>query len=111
LGFFDVFSGRVYGETSPKTGIEPFEAALGRCLAQPRYQDAERLFLIVDNGSSHHPSTSPDRLRHQFPNLTTVHLPVHSSWLNQIEIYFSIVHRKALSPRDFPSAHSAEGVH
>lgn len=108
LGFFDVFSGRVYGETSAKTGIEPFEAALGRCLAQPRYQQAERLFLILDNGSSHHPSTSPARLRAQVPNLTTVHLPVHSSWLNQIEIYFSIVQRKALTPRDFPSLAALE---
>jgi len=30
-----------------------------------------------------------------------VHTPVHASWLNQIEIYFSIVQRKALSPNDF----------
>jgi hypothetical protein len=32
-----------------------------------------------------------------------VHGPVHASWLNQIEIYFSIVQRKALTPNDFPS--------
>ena len=30
-----------------------------------------------------------------------VHTPVHASWLNQIEIYFSIVQRKVLSPNDF----------
>ena len=30
------------------------------------------------------------------------HGPVHASWLNQIEIYFSIVQRKALTPNDFP---------
>ena len=36
LAFLDVFRGQVYGETSPTTGIEPFEAALGRCLAQSR---------------------------------------------------------------------------
>ncbi|MDF3147064.1 MULTISPECIES: hypothetical protein [unclassified Streptomyces] len=30
-----------------------------------------------------------------------VHTPVHASWLNQAEIYFSAVHRKALSPNDF----------
>jgi hypothetical protein len=30
-------------------------------------------------------------------------LPVHASWLNQIELYFSIVQRKALTPNDFPN--------
>ena len=30
-----------------------------------------------------------------------VHPPVHASWLNQIEIYFSIVQRKVLTPDDF----------
>ena len=36
------------------------------------------------------------------PGLTLVHAPVHASWLNQIEIYFSIVQRKVLTPNDFP---------
>ena len=31
-----------------------------------------------------------------------IHLPVHASWLNQIEIYFSVVQRKLLTPDDFP---------
>ena len=35
------------------------------------------------------------------PNLRLIHLPNHSSWLNQIEIYFSIVQRKVLTPNDF----------
>jgi hypothetical protein len=30
-----------------------------------------------------------------------VHLPVHASWLNQVEIYFSVVQRKVLTPNDF----------
>lgn len=29
-----------------------------------------------------------------------MHAPVHASWLNQIEIYFSIVQRKVLTPND-----------
>jgi len=41
------------------------------------------------------------RLTSAFPNLVPVHGPVHASWLNQIEIYFSIVQRKALTPNDF----------
>jgi hypothetical protein len=108
LAFLDVFSGQVSGQTSPKSGIEPFEQALAQVLAQRRYADAERIFLIVDNGSSHHPSTSPARIRRQFPQVQVIHLPVHSSWLNQIEIYFSIVQRKALTPADFESVDALE---
>jgi hypothetical protein len=37
-----------------------------------------------------------------------VHSPVHASWLNQIEIYFSILQRKALTPNDFPSLQAVE---
>jgi len=31
-----------------------------------------------------------------------VHLPVHASWLNQVEIYHSIIQPKLLDPNDFP---------
>ncbi len=34
----------------------------------------------------------------RWKNLTLVHLPTHTSWLNQFEIYFSIVQRKVLTP-------------
>ena len=42
-----------------------------------------------------------ERLRDRYRRLTLVHAPVHASWLNQIEIYFSIVQRKVLTPNDF----------
>jgi hypothetical protein len=65
------------------------------------YASARRVFWIVDNGSSHRGQASIDRLEGGWENLTLVHLPVHASWLNQIEIYFSIVQRKVLTPNDF----------
>jgi DDE superfamily endonuclease len=65
------------------------------------YASARRVFWIVDNGSSHRGQASIDRLEGAWENLTLVHLPVHASWLNQIEIYFSIVRRKVLTPNDF----------
>jgi hypothetical protein len=37
------------------------------------------------------------------PRAVLVHTPIHASWLNQIEIYFSIVQRKVLTPNDFRS--------
>ena len=41
--------------------------------------------------------------RRRYPNLVLIHGPVHASWLNQIEIYFSIVQRKVVTPNDFTS--------
>jgi hypothetical protein len=55
---------------------------------------------VVDNGSSHRGQASVDRLERQWANLRLVHLPVHASWLNQIEIYCSVVQRKVVAHND-----------
>src|SRR5437899_5221682 len=44
-----------------------------------------------------------ERLEQKYSNLLLVHLPVHASWLNQVEIYFSVIQRKVLTPNDFAS--------
>jgi DDE superfamily endonuclease len=59
------------------------------------------VFVIVDNGSAHRGKRSIDRLQGTWPNLILVHTPIHASWLNQAEIYFSIVQRKVVTPNDF----------
>jgi transposase len=65
------------------------------------YASARRVFWVVDNGSSHRGQASIRRLEGTYANLWLIHLPTHASWLNQIEIYFSIVQRKVLTPNDF----------
>ena len=75
---------------------------------QAPYRTARRVFWIVDNGSSHRGAPSLQRLQTAFPNLVLVHTPIHASWLNQIEIYFSIVQRKVLVPNDFSSLQAVE---
>ena len=70
---------------------------------QEPYRSAKRVFWIVDNGSSHRGQAACQRLQNNYPNTVMVHLPVHASWLNQVEIYFSVVHRKVLTPNDFSS--------
>lgn len=70
-------------------------------MTRPPYNDARRVFWIVDNGSSHRGYASISRLQQQFPRLVLVHAPVHASWINQIEIYFSLVQRKVLTPNNF----------
>jgi hypothetical protein len=67
----------------------------------PPYNDARRVFWIVDNGSSHRGVAAAQRLYQKYPRLVLVHGPVHASWLNQIEIYFSVIQRKVLTPNDF----------
>jgi len=72
-------------------------------MSQKPYRRAKRVFWIVDNGSSHRGQAACQRLQNKYSNLVLVHLPIHASWLNQVEIYFSVVQRKVLTPNDFPS--------
>jgi hypothetical protein len=105
LAGWDVQEGRVFGRCEAKTGIEPFGRLVRQVMTQPEYARAHRAFWVVDNGSSHRGEASVQRLLRAYPNAILVHLPVHASWLNQVEIYFSIIQRKVLTPNDFPSLH------
>jgi hypothetical protein len=98
---YDVHRAKIYGRCDPTTGIEPFTALVEQVMTQEPYASADRVFWVVDNGSSHRGQKAIDRLAEQFPNAVMVHTPVHASWLNQVEVYFSIIQRKALSPNDF----------
>jgi DDE superfamily endonuclease len=69
-------------------------------LAQEPYRSADRLFGIVDNGSSHRGDTAKHRLHQVDSRIQVVHTPVHASSLNQVEIYCSIIQRKVLTPND-----------
>lgn len=102
LAALNVFTGHVFGRVDDTTGIVPFGHLVDLVMRQEPYMSGERVFWIVDGGSSHHPNTSPARLQAVYPNIIPVFLPTHASWLNQIEIYFSIVQRKALTPMDLP---------
>jgi len=70
-------------------------------MSQEPYASAKRVFWIVDNGSSHRGKKAADRLAAAFPNAVLVDTPVHASWLNQVEVYFSVVQRKVVAPNDF----------
>lgn len=101
LAAYDVHRGQVFGRCEDTTGITPFTALVSQVMTREPYASAERVFWVVDNGSSHRGQAAADRLAEQFPNAAMVHTPVHASWLNQVEIYFSIIQRKVLSPNDF----------
>jgi hypothetical protein len=100
LAAWDVRRGYVMGRCEPTTGIEPFGRLVHQVLAQEPYRSGTRLFWIVDNGSSHRGDTAKQRLHQVDSRIILVHTPVHASWLNQVEIYFSIIQRKVLTPND-----------
>ena len=101
LAAYDVHRARVIGRTEPTTGIAPFMHLVAQVMSQEPYASATRVFWTVDNGSSHRGKAAADRLTTAFPNAVLVHTPVHASWLNQVEIFFSVVQRKVVSPNDF----------
>jgi len=104
----DVHRAKLFGRCERKSGIAPFDRLVAQVMSQPPYTEARRVFWIVDNGSAHRGPRSVARLQERYPNLVLVHGPVHASWLNQIEIYFSILQRKALTPNDFRSLEALE---
>ena len=108
LAALDVHRAKVFGRCERKSGIAPFERLVDQVMRQPPYNQARRVFWIMDNGSSHRGARCVTRLQEKFPRLVPVHGPIHASWLNQIEIYFSIIQRKVLTPNDFPSLAAVE---
>jgi transposase len=101
LAAYDVHAARVFGRTAPTTGIDPFAQLVEQVMTIEPYASARRVFWIVDNGASHNGARSIERMRTAWPTACLVHLPIHASWLNQIEIFFSIVQRKVIKPGDF----------
>jgi transposase len=103
LAGLDVHTGQVFASTPLTTGIKPFMDLAGQVMARPEYKNAPRVFAIVDNGSDHRGQAAIDRLARAYPNAIMIHTPVHASWLNQIEIFFSVIQKKVVTPNDFAS--------
>lgn len=108
LAGWDVRRGVVMGRCEAKTGIGPFGRLVRQVMEQQPYSTAGRVFWVVDNGSSHRGEAARKRLLRWYANAILVNTPVHASWLNQVEIYFSIVQRKVLTPNDFANLAEVE---
>jgi hypothetical protein len=103
LAAWDVHHANLFDRVEAKTGIEPFGRLVDQVMTTEPYKSARRVFWIVDNGSSHAGKTSIKRIEDKYEHARLIHLPIHASWLNQAELFFSIVQRKALTPNDFPA--------
>jgi hypothetical protein len=103
LAAWDVHRAKVFGRCEVKSGIAPADRLVSEVMGQEPYKSARRVFWFMDNCSAHRGQKAAQRLREKWPRAILIHTPVHASWLNQVEIYFSIVQRKALTPNDFSS--------
>ena len=110
LAAWDVHRAKLFGRCEKKNGIAPTDRLIAEVMSQEPYQSAERVFWIMDNCSAHRGKKAAQRIRSRWPNAFLVHTPIHASWLNQIEIYFSIVQRKVLTPNDFSSLEQVRQV-
>ena len=108
LAAWDVRRGHVLGRCEQRTGIESFGRLVEQVMKTEPYRSADRVFWVVDNGSSHRGQAAISRLQKAYRKAVLVHTPVHASWLNQVEIYFSIIQRKVLTPNDFASLEEVE---
>ena len=98
---WDVRRGKIMGRSERTGGIAAFDRLVWQVMTKEPYRSARRVFWIVDNGSDHRGKAAIKRLESRWRNLILVHTPVHASWLNQVEIYHSIIQRKVLAPNDF----------
>jgi hypothetical protein len=105
-----VRTGKVFASTPATTGITPFMDLIGQVMSAGPYASAPRVFVIVDNGSDHRGQAAIRRLAKAHPNAIMIHTPVHASWLNQIEIFFSIIQKKVISPNDFAGLGDLSGT-
>ncbi len=109
FGAYDVHRAKLMGAVAPTTGIAPFAELVREVMTAEPYASARRVFWVVDNGASHAGAASIARMAEAWPTITLVHLPVHASWLNQVEIVFSIVQRKVVRPADFADLDALAG--
>ena len=103
MAAWDVQQAKIFGLCKTSTGIDSFHDLVDLVMRQEPYRSARRVFWVTDNGSSHRGQTSINRLKSWYPNAIQIHTPIHASWLNQVEIYFSVLQRKVLTPNDFES--------
>ena len=95
----DWLSGTVLGKHTTRRRRREFLAFMNEVVAA--HPDQE-LHVILDNLSTHKPKH--DRWLAMHPNVRFHFTPTHASWLNQIEVWFSILSRQALRGASFASA-------
>lgn len=110
-----VADGQVYGTCRPRKCFADFQAFVQQVIVpEALRRQVHEVSLILDNGTTHAPKQLEGWLCEQERALEgqlTFHvywLPANASWLDQLEIWFSILQRKLLQPNHFVSTHDLE---
>jgi len=115
MAALSVADGRVYGQCHARKRFVDFRCFLETVLlVEAQRRRVQTVALVLDNGSTH----APKQLPRWIQELTTTldgkltmqlyWLPVNASWLDQIEIWFSLLQRKLLQPKHFTSLDELE---
>jgi transposase len=103
-----VADGKVYGKCRLRKRFVDFQAfLLGTVIPEALARGVHTVALILDNSTTHAPKQLERWLKEQIEvndwalNIQVYWLPTNASWLDQIEIWFSILQRKLLQPNHF----------
>jgi hypothetical protein len=110
LSGLSVADGKVCGQCAGRKRFVDFQAFVQQVLVpEAQRRGVQRVALVVDNGSTHAPKQLERWLREQASGqdwgltVQVYWLPTNASWLDQIEIWFSVLQRKLLQPNHFTS--------
>lgn len=109
LGALNIKTGRVHGRVVPKRDARAMQSFVAELL---RVYRGKKLIIIWDNLNIHHdgPDARWTRFNAQYQRrVQLVYTPVHASWVNQIEQWFSILQRRVLRHGRFEHAAQLEG--
>jgi hypothetical protein len=105
-----VADGQVFGQCFARKRFEDFQNFITNVVVpQAQQRKVHTAVLILDNGPTHAPARLERWLYEQSHKqawrvcFIVCWLPVNASWLDQIEIWFSILQRKLLQPSHFTS--------
>src|SRR5437763_965262 len=110
-----VADGQVYGTCRQRKCFVDFQAFVQQeIIPEALRRGVQTVILILDNGTTHAPKQLEGWLHEQEQacdgqlHFQVLWLPPNASWLDQIEIWFSVLQRKHLQPNHFPSTQALE---
>lgn len=108
-----VADGQVIGRCATRKRFVDFQAFLQETLVpEARRRGVQQVALVLDNGSTHAPKQLECWLHAQEQDwglaFQIAWLPINASWLDQLEIWFSVLQRKLLQPNHFTSTTDLE---
>jgi len=110
LAGLSVADGQVYGQCADRKRFVDFQTFVQQVLVvEAQRRGVHTIALILDNGTTHAPKQLDQWLHEQAVTqrwgltFQVYWLPPNASWLDQIEIWFSVLQRKLLQPNHFTS--------